>query len=290
VAVVLDVTDKKRLELGLAQVLAGLSELTSRLWRARTLQEGLEEILSAVIGLLGADKGNIQLLSDGERRVLTIAAQQGFQQEFLDFFREVSAADDCACGRSLRSGARVIIEDIEADPGYAPFRAIARAPGYRAVVSTLLLGFDGAPLGAISTHFHAVHRPSEQEVHRLDLYLRQAAEFIQHSRMEQALRRSEQALREADRRKDEFLALIAHELRNPLAPILYSLAALRKTEHGARQQLHAEQVIERQVLHMSRLLDDLLDVSRITRGRLELKRTTVELARCRGRSGAAAAR
>jgi signal transduction histidine kinase/ActR/RegA family two-component response regulator len=278
VAVVLDVTDKKRLVLGLAQVLAGLSELTSRLWRARTLQEGLEEILSAVIGLLGADKGNIQLLGDGERRVLTIAAQKGFQQEFLDFFREVSAADDCACGRSLRSGARVIIEDIEADPGYAPFRAIARAPGYRAVVSTLLLGFDGAPLGAISTHFHAVHRPSEQELQRLDLYLRQAADFIQHSRMEQALRRSEQALREADRRKDEFLALIAHELRNPLAPILYSLAALKKTEHGARQQLHAEQVIERQVLHMSRLLDDLLDVSRITRGRLELKRTTVELA------------
>jgi len=278
VAVVLDVTDKKRLVLGLAQGLAGLSELTSRLWRARTLQEGLEEILGAVIGLLGADKGNVQLLSEGERRVLTIAAQKGFHKEFLDFFREVSAADDSACGRALRSGTRVIIEDVEADPGYAPFRAIARAAGYRAVVSTPLLGFDGAPLGAISTHFRAVHRPSEQELHRLDLYLRQATDFIQHSRMEQALRRSEQALREADRRKDEFLALIAHELRNPLAPILYSLAALKKTGHGARQQLHAEQVIERQVLHMSRLLDDLLDVSRITRGRLELKRTTVELA------------
>jgi PAS domain S-box-containing protein len=101
VAVVLDVTDKKRLVLGLAHVLAGLSELTSRLWRARTLQEGLQEILGAVIGLLGADKGNVQLLSNGERRVLTIAAQQGFPQEFLDFFREVSADDDSACGRSL---------------------------------------------------------------------------------------------------------------------------------------------------------------------------------------------
>jgi PAS domain S-box-containing protein len=279
VAVVLDVTDKKRLLFGLAHVLAGLSELTSRLWRARTLQEGLQEILGAVIGLLGADKGNVQLLNDGERRVLTIAAHQGLSQEFLDYFREVSADDDSACGRSLRSGARVIIEDIEADAGYAPYRAIARAAGYRAVVSTPLLGFDGGLLGTISTHFSAVHRPSEQELHRLDLYLRQAADFIQHSRMEQALRRSEQALREADRRKDEFLALIAHELRNPLAPILYSLAALKKTERGARQQLHAEQVIERQVLHMSRLLDDLLDVSRITRGRLELKPTTVELAR-----------
>ena len=278
VAVVIDVTHKKRLELGLAQVLAGLSELTSRLWRARTLQEGLQEILTAVIGLMGADKGNIQLLSDGERDLLTIAAQQGFEQDFLDFFREVSATDDSACGRSLRSGERVIIEDIEVDPPYAPLRPIARAAGYRAVVSTPLLSFDGRPLGAISTHFRAVHRPSEEELHRLDLYLRQAADFIQRSRMEQALRRSEQALLEADRRKDEFLALIAHELRNPLAPILYSLAALNRTDRGARQQLHAEQVIERQVMHMSRLLDDLLDVSRITRGRLELKRTTVELA------------
>jgi PAS domain S-box-containing protein len=278
VAVVIDVTDKKRLELGLAQVLAGLSELTSRLWRARTLQEGLEEILTAVIGLMGADKGNVQLLSDGERRVLTIAAHQGFEQDFLDFFREVSATDDSACGRTLASGERVIIEDIEADPPYAPLRPIARAAGYRAVISTPLLSFDGRPLGTISTHFRAVHRPSEEELHRLDLYLRQAADFIQRSRMEQALRRSEQALLEADRRKDEFLALIAHELRNPLAPILYSLAALNRTDRGARQQLHAEQVIERQVMHMSRLLDDLLDVSRITRGRLELKRTTVELA------------
>jgi len=277
VAVVIDVTDKKRLELGLAQVLAGLSELTSRLWRARTLQEGLEEILTAVIGLMGADKGNVQLL-DGERRVLTIAAHQGFEQDFLDFFREVSAADESACGRTLASGERVIIEDIEADAPYAPLRPIARAAGYRAVVSTPLLSFDGRPLGTISTHFRTVHRPSEEELHRLDLYLRQAADFIQRSRMEQALRRSEQALLEADRRKDEFLALIAHELRNPLAPILYSLAALNKTDRGARHQLHAEQVIERQVMHMSRLLDDLLDVSRITRGRLELKRTTVELA------------
>jgi PAS domain S-box-containing protein len=278
VAVVIDVTDKKRLELGLGQVLAGLSELTSRLWRARTLREGLEEILAAVIGLLGADKGNVQLLSDGERRVLTIAAQQGFQQDFLDFFREVSAEDDSACGRSLRSGERVIIEDIEADPPYAPLRPVARAAGYRAVLSTPLLSFDGTPLGAISTHFRAVHRPSEEELHRLDMYLRQAADFIQRSRMEQALRRSEQALLEADRRKDEFLALIAHELRNPLAPILHSVAVLKNSDRAAQQQLHAEQVIERQVMHMSRLLDDLLDVSRITRGRLELKRTTVELA------------
>jgi PAS domain S-box-containing protein len=94
---------------------------------------------------------------------------------------------------------------------------------------------------------------------------------------EQKLRQSEDALRLADRRKDEFLALLAHELRNPLAPIRYALAANKKPGRTPEQCRQAEEIIERQVTHMSRLLDDLLDVSRVTRGRLELKKTRAEL-------------
>ena len=94
---------------------------------------------------------------------------------------------------------------------------------------------------------------------------------------EEQLRRSEEALRQADERKDEFLALLAHELRNPLAPIRYALAANRKSDRTAEQRKCADEIMERQVSHMSRLLDDLLDVSRITRGTLELKRTPAEL-------------
>jgi PAS domain S-box-containing protein len=94
---------------------------------------------------------------------------------------------------------------------------------------------------------------------------------------EEQLRRSEEALRDADERKDEFLALLAHELRNPLAPIRYALAANRKADRTAEQRKWADEIMERQVAHMSRLLDDLLDVSRITRGTLELKRAPAEL-------------
>src|SRR5882762_355011 len=93
-----------------------------------------------------------------------------------------------------------------------------------------------------------------------------ARDISERKRAEQAVRESEQALREADRRKDEFLALLAHELRNPLAPIRYALATSRKAGRTLEQQKRAEEVIERQVAHMSRLLDDLLDVSRITHG------------------------
>ncbi|MFZ0501378.1 MAG: PAS domain S-box protein [Steroidobacteraceae bacterium] len=94
---------------------------------------------------------------------------------------------------------------------------------------------------------------------------------------EEQLRRSEEALRGADERKDEFLALLAHELRNPLAPIRYALAANRKADRTAEQRKWADEIMERQVAHMSRLLDDLLDVSRITRGTLELKRAPADL-------------
>ncbi len=84
-------------------------------------------------------------------------------------------------------------------------------------------------------------------------------------------------LREADRRKDEFLATLAHELRNPLAPIRHAVKLLESGEITHGQRRWAREVISRQVQRMALLLDDLLDVSRITRGRLDLKVENVEL-------------
>jgi PAS domain S-box-containing protein len=87
---------------------------------------------------------------------------------------------------------------------------------------------------------------------------------------------AEAALREADRRKDEFLATLAHELRNPLAPIRNAAGALRVA--GTERREWAIGVIERQIQTMARLLEDLLDVSRITRGALPLQKQRVRLA------------
>jgi PAS domain S-box-containing protein len=87
----------------------------------------------------------------------------------------------------------------------------------------------------------------------------------------------EASLRESDRRKDEFLAVLAHELRNPLAPIRNAVAALRLALPHDETLRHAGGIIERQVRQMTRLLDDLLDISRITHGKLELRRETVTL-------------
>jgi signal transduction histidine kinase/CheY-like chemotaxis protein len=93
------------------------------------------------------------------------------------------------------------------------------------------------------------------------------------------LRQMEDALQEAARRKDEFLAMLAHELRNPLAPILNGLVILRMSEADREAVEKARSMIERQVLHMSRIVDDLLDVSRIQRGKVTLVAERLDLAR-----------
>jgi CheY-like chemotaxis protein len=87
----------------------------------------------------------------------------------------------------------------------------------------------------------------------------------------------EKALREADRRKDEFLALLAHELRNPLAPLRNGLRVLRLADSDAGERMAAQEVMERQLEHMVRLIDDLLDISRISRNKMELRRSRVRL-------------
>jgi PAS domain S-box-containing protein len=89
--------------------------------------------------------------------------------------------------------------------------------------------------------------------------------------------RAEEALREADRRKDEFLAILAHELRNPLAPIRHAIEISRMSVPGDPNFHWAQDVIDRQVRHMARLIDDLLDVNRISRNRLELRTEVVDL-------------
>ncbi|HEX5446840.1 MAG TPA: ATP-binding protein [Pirellulales bacterium] len=90
-------------------------------------------------------------------------------------------------------------------------------------------------------------------------------------------RHAEQALRDADRRKDEFLAVLAHELRNPLAPVRMALDILRLPGADAANQAWAHDVMERQIEHLVRLVDDLLDVSRIMRGKIEMRKEASDM-------------
>ncbi|HEX3762523.1 MAG TPA: hybrid sensor histidine kinase/response regulator [Kofleriaceae bacterium] len=96
-------------------------------------------------------------------------------------------------------------------------------------------------------------------------------------RKEAELARSEHALRDANQHKDEFLAMLSHELRNPLAPIQTCISALRLVEPGSDQATRMLDMMERSAGHLTRLVEDLLDVTRITSGKIQLHRVPVEL-------------
>ena len=106
----------------------------------------------------------------------------------------------------------------------------------------------------------------------------QAAIAMDNARLYRAEQEAAAKLREADRRKDEFLATLAHELRNPLAPIRTGLHLLRITQPGSDSAEQARAMMERQLTHLIRLVDDLLEVSRISRGKIDLRRSPIELA------------
>jgi len=174
--------------------LAGLHEVGSRLWLKRDLRQALDEILAGAIELLHADKGTIRIL-DTTRGVLKIEAQRGFTQELLDRFGEISVDGGSPCSRAVRSAARIVIADVEVDELFAPYRAMARAAGYRAVQSTPIRSRDGVLLGTLATHFRTAQKPSDQDLRLLDLYVRQAADIIEHHKAVDALRTSEERLR-----------------------------------------------------------------------------------------------
>jgi signal transduction histidine kinase/ActR/RegA family two-component response regulator len=100
-------------------------------------------------------------------------------------------------------------------------------------------------------------------------------ELKRRNELEEALRHARERAEAASTAKDEFLAMLGHELRNPLSPILTALELMKLRGDG--RILHEQEVIERQTRHLIRLVDDLLDVSRITRGKLELRKEAVEV-------------
>jgi PAS domain S-box-containing protein len=112
----------------------------------------------------------------------------------------------------------------------------------------------------------------------VDLSKRKLAERSLRSELAER-KRLEDTLRESDRRKDEFLATLAHELRNPLAPVRYSLKVLAVKDPATMEYKRAMDIVERQTQHMSRLIEELIDVNRISRNALELRKEPVELAR-----------
>jgi two-component system CheB/CheR fusion protein len=267
-----DVTKLKHAEEGLASELRAmtrLQELSTKVMEADRLEKPLGAILDTIIELISAEFGSIQLYDEAQQ-LLRLVANRGFERRFLDHFATVDASSGSTYGLALAKCARVVVEDVETEPDAALSLDEARAAGYRAVVAVPLCASSGRLVGMLAVHFREPHQFSTHELRLVDICARQAADAISVSQLQQALR-------EADRRKDEFLAMLGHELRNPLTPIHNALQVLKRASLPAQDIERLHGLIERQASHLVRIVDDLLDVARITRGKIELQRRPVEV-------------
>jgi signal transduction histidine kinase/ActR/RegA family two-component response regulator/transcriptional regulator with GAF, ATPase, and Fis domain len=171
-----------------------------------------------------------------------------------------------ACAR----GEALAIDDVGADPRVDDsMRARWTRNGIGALLAVGL--FAGTRIAAtLAVHFPAPRRWSEADIQLVRETAERAWPAIERAR-------AEAALKEADQRKDDFLATLAHELRNPLAPISNAVHLMRRPD-GRRVTDRLMGIVERQVQQIVRLVDDLLEISRITRGKIQLDRHPVRLA------------
>lgn len=188
-ATVVDVTQRKQAEALITADLRNmmlLSRLNNSLVREGSdSHSNLNEVVDTATAITGAQKGNLQLL-DPTTGALTIAAQRGFEGSFLNFFASVRD-DASACAAAMRSGDRVVVENVQESEIFAgqPSKEALLDAGVRAVTSIPLMASTGNLLGMISTHFAEPHRPSERELHLMDLLGRQTADYLERKRADE---------------------------------------------------------------------------------------------------------
>jgi signal transduction histidine kinase len=189
-----------------------------------------------------------------------------------------------ALDRAKATGAPAAVPDVRVDCAGVDIRAtfrLARLDEAGQPVGVLVVVEDRSEVGSLAARLQVALDDLEStsaQLEETNEELRAANEELRASNTELERRLVERhEAQEASRHKDDFLAMLAHELRNPLAAITTALHVMRAHADERQVVRNAGEVVERQVRHQARLLDDLLDVSRITRGKIELRKSAVNL-------------
>jgi PAS domain S-box-containing protein len=173
-----------------------LQEISTVLIQEGNLEGLYDRVLDAAVDLMSADIGSMQKY-DPEPDELELLVTRGFHPEGVAFWARVNRTSATSCGMALSEGRRVIVPDVECSDvmaGSADLIVLRRA-GIRAMHSTPLLSRSGRLLGMISTHWAKPYYPTEHELRALDVLARQAADLIERTQIETALRESEQGFR-----------------------------------------------------------------------------------------------
>jgi signal transduction histidine kinase len=240
---------------------------------ASSPEDILQQLVETALDLCRADSAGISLLEEEEdgREIFRWHAIAG---QFAHHLWGTLPRDFSPCGVVLDRNATQLISRPE-----RYFTNLTEA--LPRISEALLIPFaiGGPPLGTVWVLAHTERRQFDTEDARiLGSLAKFAGAAYQALASLGSLKAAQQRLEEADRRKDEFLAVLAHELRNPLAPVRSAVEILNREDAADADRRGARCVIDRQTRQMARLVDDLLDVSRITRGRIELRKERVDLA------------
>jgi len=232
-------------------------------------ERSFDDVVRLVSQLLDAPIAAVNLIARG---------RQWFKSEIGLGTREMPL-DNSICRHALLQQEQMIVPDTQDDPRFSCNPLVTADGGLRFYAGAVLRTRDGVPLGTLCV-LDKKPRPeglTEQQQFMLTTMAHQVMSQIE---LRQALAEQEalnEALRRADQRKDEFLAMLAHELRNPLAPIVSAATMLSNFELQPSMVQRAADIIARQAGHMTSLIDDLLDVSRVTRGKVELEFVELDL-------------
>jgi PAS domain S-box-containing protein len=290
IGVLEDITDRKRAEIALrnqARVLEILNETGRSIAGQLDLHVLVQQVTDAATQLSGAKFGAFfyNVLDEHGESFLLFSLSGAPREAFEKFGLPRNTPVFDATFRGLGV---VRSDDITKDPRYgtmAPHHGMPEGHlPVRSYLATPVTSRSGDVIGGLFFG-HPDAGVFNEHAERLVVGVAaQAAIGIDNARLYEAAQRelarrerAEAALRETDRRKDEFLATLAHELRNPLAPIRQAAQISKAPTATEAQKRWSHDVISRQVDHMALLLDDLLDVSRITRGTLELRTEMTEL-------------
>jgi len=178
---------------------------------------------------------------------------------------------------AAKSGQTTVIADVDGDERTVQYLKTYRQFGVSAFVATPMLR-DGKLVSALIVATSERNEWTEREIGLINVVAERTWLAVEKLRLDNALRESDAALRDADRRKDEFLATLAHELRNPLSLVRNVITLHRTPGTPESDPRWGQDIIDRQVSYLTRLTDDLFDVSRITREKLVLQKEALNLA------------
>ncbi len=228
----------------------------------------LQEVLTACAGIQGTGMGVVRLYNPTVD-ALEAVSSMNVSDEYLDRFGQVPVGVT-ASGEAFALGHAVMVKNAEALPDDSAERDAARLGGYRSGFHTPLVNRQNEPIGALSLLFRLPHRPPEPQVRLVEGLLRHAANFLENAD-------EVQSLREADHRMRNGLASLAHELRTPISSVLHGAYGLVP---GAIQESGLEEtrsLLIRQSRNMSRLVEDLLLLTKSSRGEIEIRSETLDL-------------